>query len=101
MELKTLLETLVAGGVGGTVIYALLNQWSWFGTLNPDWKRVVAFAGNALIATLAFLGAIGMGYTIAPVGAQSWIEGVVNIILRVGSTAFVVSQVWHLRDLGK
>ena len=69
MDLRTLLETVIAGGLGGSLIYVVLANWLWFAGLQPDIKRVIAFVANALIAIVALLVAIGMGYTPPPVGA--------------------------------
>ena len=102
MDLRTLLTTLVASGIGGTAAYWLLEKWAWFAGLTAEYKRFAALALNALVAILAYLAMLGMGYQTPPADWRAWIETIANVVIALGATTFAVSQVWHgARDLSK
>jgi hypothetical protein len=54
-----------------------------------------------VVAVLAYLAAIGMGYYPTPLGAKAWIESIAGVIISIGSTMFVASQIVQVRDFKK
>lgn len=101
MGLKELLETVIAGGLGGTLVYAILNKIAWYADLESEYKRYIAIGLNMVVAVLAYLAAIGMGYYPTPLGTKAWIESIAGVILSIGSTMFVASQIVQVRDFKK
>ncbi len=102
MDLRQLLEMLVVGGIGGTLAYFVLSKWPWFNGLAAEYKRVVAFAANALIAVLAYSAAMVMGYRPTPIDWRAWVETYANVVIALGAVSFAASQVWHgTRDLSR
>ena len=99
MDLRSLLELVIGGGAAGTLAYFVLGKWSWYAERSADTKRLIALGANAGLAVVAYLAMLGMGYMDAPVDGRAWVEGIANIVIGLGSTAFATSQVWHTREL--
>ena len=95
MELRAFFAWIVSGGGAGILAYLLVNGVEWLASLPPKTKRIAAFAVSALIAMGIYALAAFAGYQELPVSGMAWVE---NLFL-VGSTAFGLSQLIHVKDL--
>lgn len=75
----------------GILTYWLMENVPVLAALEAKLKRFVAFGLSALIAVLAFLAMVGMGYQPAPADARAWIEA----LFSVAAVAAGLSQVLH------
>lgn len=107
MELRDVLGALVVPSTGLSALIAWwlidrIKEWLWPA---PGWRpgkaalRWLALIVASLIAVLAYLGEIGMGYVAEPATWRAWIEA----LFAVGSGAFGASQIWqaHMSDRSK
>ena len=102
MDLLSVLQLAVAGGLSGSVTYVMLKYWPWYGALtNAELKRWIAIGANAVVAVAAWFAMLGMGYVQAPVDSRAWVETIAKIVLALGATSYEVSQAWHGRELKK
>lgn len=95
MELRAFFAWIVSGGGAGILAYLLINGIEWLASLSPKPKRIAAFAISALIAMGIYTLAAFAGYQELPVSGMAWVES----LFLVGSTAFGLSQLIHVRDL--
>jgi hypothetical protein len=108
VDVKTLLEALVNGTLGGSLAYwiivELVKSWAWFAAVCelPGRKRVVGFVVAGLLAVLAWLAGIALGIWAAPApGVNSWLIAIANTIITAGSVAAVAANTWQIRDINK
>jgi len=95
MELRAFFAWIISGGGAGILAYLLINEIEWLASLPPKTKRVAAFAISALIAMGIYTLAALIGYQELPVSGLAWVES----LFLIGSTAFGLSQLVHIRDL--
>ena len=75
----------------GVLAFWLLENVAALAALEPKLKRLVAFGLSALIAVLAFLAMVGMGYTPSPENWRAWVEA----LFGVAAVAAGLSQILH------
>ena len=86
---------IVQHGGAGVVVYfiidKLLKPQPWFQKLSSEQVRWVAIGGASLVACLAFLFGIVMGYFVKPADPRVWVESLAS----VSFASVVSSQLLH------
>jgi len=95
MELKLVLAWIVSGGGAGILAYLIIDWIRGLKSLAPKPKRIVAFALSAVIAAGTWTAGAFVGYQEMPLTALAWVEK----LFLVGTSAFGLSQLIHIRDL--
>ena len=90
MELRDFLVWLTTAGSGVAAFYIVANV-MWFSTLTPERKRLAAFGVAAILAVLAWLAQVGLGYVATPATGVGWLEA----LFAVATGAFSLSQIIH------
>jgi hypothetical protein len=90
-SLQELVIWLLTGGGAGVVAFALVEKIPALANLLPDYKRYVSLAITGAVAVAAWFFSVWMTWTVAPTGAQAWVEAIVSVI----GTAIITSQVIH------
>lgn len=97
MELKEFLIWLTSGSGAGVAAYALvgplvatLEKLTQF-ALTSKAKRYLSLALAGVVASGAYWGTAALGYVVAPVGAQAWLEALFSVV----AVAIGLSQAIH------
>ena len=88
--LRESLNLVISGGAGAIVFWLMENVPA-LARLRPDLKRYVSLALACLLPVLAWLAAVGMGYSPAPATWQGWVEQA----FALAAGALLVSQGAH------
>ena len=91
MELSELLIWILGRGGAGIAAYWLMEHIAFLVMLAPQYKRYVSFAIAGVLATLAFLASVAMGYQPEPGTTRAWIEALSSVI----GVAIGLSQLIH------
>ena len=91
MELSELLIWVLGRGGAGIATYWLMEHLAFLVMLAPQKKRFVSYAIAGVLATLAFLASVGMGYQPDPGTTRAWIEALSSVI----GVAIGLSQLIH------
>ena len=96
MELTAFLE-LLSTVLAGTVAWWLIDHIKWFESLQPDTKRLIAYAFTFIVACGAWLLLVAIGSREMPVGAMAWISQA----FYVGTSAFGLATLLNTGSLTK
>lgn len=92
LTLKDLLTFFTTYGASEAA-YWLMEKVKYLAQLQPECKKYTALAIAFVVADLAWLATVGLGYVTMPVGFVSWLE----MLVGVGLAGSGLSQVWHAR----
>ena len=96
MELTMFLE-LLSTTLAGALAWYLIDHIQWFEALQPDTKRLVAYAFTFVIACGAWGLLVTLGAREMPVGAVAWISQ----LFYVGTSAFGLATLLNTGSLTK
>lgn len=91
MELSELFFWILDRGGAGIATYWLMEHVAFLIALAPQYKRYVSYMIAGVLATLAFLASVGMGYQPEPETTRMWIEALASVI----GVAIGLSQLIH------
>ncbi len=91
MELTDLFFWILDRGGAGIAAYWLMEHIAFLTMLAPQYKRYVSYVLAGVLATLAFLASVGMGYQPEPETTRAWIEASSSVV----GMAIGLSQLIH------
>jgi hypothetical protein len=92
--LNQLATWVISGGGAGILAFYLLERWPWFGTLQSEIKRWVAWVVTGVIADLAYLGCLLI--LSQPMPGPDWRAWVIALA-DIAGAAILVNQGTHAR----